>query len=603
MTSNPTGETLILAPEPKRMTRQGGAFDPTDAPYIRLDAPRPPDLIAAAKQTGLDWEITASPAVPKDETGLVIRLNEAMDVPAEGYKLAIRQTGMEITASTPAGAFYGACTLKQIARRVDGPLPCVSITDWPDLANRGIMLDISRDKVPTMQTLYRLVDLMADWKLNQLQLYTEHTFAYLAHPIVWQDASPMTGEQVMDLDAYCASKFIELVPNQNSFGHMERWLKHDKYRPMAEQPDGGETAWGHRSQPSGLCPVDKRGIPFLAGLYDELLPHFTSPRFNVGLDETVDLGYGRSKSICEKLGAGRVYLDFLRKIHDLVSERGRRMQFWGDIIIHYPELIAELPSDITALEWGYEFDHPFAEHCARFAESGVGFYVCPGASNWNSISGRTDNAIGNITSAARNGLANGAMGMLNTSWGDFGHWDPLPVAYTGFLAGAMAAWNSKTNLSKTLADALSLHAFDDPSGKIGRAFYDLGNVYQCFAKRTWNGTVQWQMLFAKTDNASIIDGLTVAEFDELDKKIDEIELAMKSDAMAAPDADIVRQELAFVIKMPRLASAAGRLRLGASKPRDFGERISAIKDEHRHVWLLRNRPGGLEDSVGMMAVR
>ena len=109
-----------------------------------------------------------------------------------------------------------------------------------------------------------------------------------------------------------------------------------------------------------------------------------------------------ARRLCEKLGTGRVYLEFLLKIHGLVTERGRRMQFWGDIIIHYPELIAELPRDITALEWGYEFDHPFAEHCARFAESGVRFYVCPGASNWNSISGRTDNAIGNIMSAADN---------------------------------------------------------------------------------------------------------------------------------------------------------------------------------------------------------
>ena len=105
----------------------------------------------------------------------------------------------------------------------------------------------------------------------------------------------------------------------------------------------------------------------------------------------------------------------------------------------------------------------------------------------------------------------------------------------------------------TLADALSLHAFNDPSGKIGQAFYDLGNVYRCFGKRTWNGTVQWRMLFAKMDNMSVIEGLTVAEFDEMDKRVDEIESAMQGDAMAAPDADIVREELAFVISMLRLA--------------------------------------------------
>ena len=253
MTSNPKGITLILAPRPKRMAYHEGTFDQR-APsiFVWKSAAARFDRGGEADRTRLGNH--GQPGCPERQVGLVIRLNEAMDVPAEGYKLAIRPDGIEITASTPAGAFYGACTLKQIATQVDGPLPCLSITDWPDLASRGIMLDISRDKIPTMETLYRLVDLMADWKLNQLQLYTEHTFAYLAHPIVWQDASPMTGEQIMDLDGYCASKFIELVPNQNSFGHMERWLKHDDYRPMAE-------AARRRRDRLGASPATQRPVP------------------------------------------------------------------------------------------------------------------------------------------------------------------------------------------------------------------------------------------------------------------------------------------------------------------------------------------------------
>lgn len=65
----------------------------------------------------------------------------------------------------------------------------MKITDWPDFANRGIMIDVSRDKVPTMETLYRMVDMLSSWKINQVQLYTEHTFAYKNHKTVWKDAS------------------------------------------------------------------------------------------------------------------------------------------------------------------------------------------------------------------------------------------------------------------------------------------------------------------------------------------------------------------------------------------------------------------------------
>ena len=108
----------------------------------------------------------------------------------------------------------------------------------------GYMLDISRDKVPTMASLRRMVDVLSALGYNQFQLYTEHTFAYKAHATVWADASPMTAGEIRELDAYCRDRGIELVPNQNSFGHLEKWFKHPEYRPLAEAPYGGvKTAW------------------------------------------------------------------------------------------------------------------------------------------------------------------------------------------------------------------------------------------------------------------------------------------------------------------------------------------------------------------------
>jgi hypothetical protein len=276
------------------------------------------------------------------------------------------------------------------------------------------------------------------------------------------------------------------------------------------------------------------------------------------------------------------------------------MMFWGDIIMKHPELIPELPKGIIALEWGYEFDHPFAGHTSKFRESGIAFYVCPGASNWNTFAGRTQNAIGNITSAAKSGLANGAIGLLNTSWGDNGHWDPLPVAYTGFMAGAMASWNSQADVENNLADALSLHAFGDRAGKIGKAFYDLGNIYLCFAKRTFNSAIPWQMLFMQFDNPTIIKGITLKEFECMDRKLAEIAESLKGDQMTAPDADTVRAELNFIINILRLASEVGKMRLSGKISADLNSKIDVIKREHSHVWLLRNRPGGLEDSLAKL---
>src|SRR5262249_35508562 len=206
------------------------------------------------------------------------------------------------------------------------------------LAERGYMLDVSRDRVPTLETVWELVELCESLRVNQLQLYTEHTFAYREHPEVWRDASPFTAEEIRTVDGWCAARGIELVPNQNGFGHMERWLRHPRYAPLAEL---GEGAPGPGST---LAPTPD-AVALVRGLYAELLPNFSSHQVNIGCDEPFELGRGRSKERCERDGKGRVYLDYVSQLFSGLQAEGRTVQFWGDIIGQHPELIPELPRE------------------------------------------------------------------------------------------------------------------------------------------------------------------------------------------------------------------------------------------------------------------
>ena len=154
----------------------------------------------------------------------------------------------------------------------------------------GYMLDVSRFRVPTMETVKRQVDILAELGYNHFQLYTEHTFAYPGHEDVWREASPFTPAEIRELDAYCADRGIELVPNQNSFGHLEHWLRHPAYNRLAEAPQGGTTCNGWVcARPASLCPTDPASVAFVAGLYDALFPCFRSKYVNVGGDETMEL--------------------------------------------------------------------------------------------------------------------------------------------------------------------------------------------------------------------------------------------------------------------------------------------------------------------------
>jgi hexosaminidase len=557
--SEPSSHSMPLLPNPRKLARRDGSLSAGD---------------------------------PHELQKRTTRMTDHSIGHSQGYRLSITPDGITITAADAAGDFYATQTLAQLFRLFPTALPCLDIEDYPDFPSRGVMLDISRDKVPTMSTLYQLIDMLAEWKINELQLYTEHTFAYSQHGDVWRHASPMTSQEIRELDAYCRQRFIELVPNQNSFGHMERWLKHPAYQHLAEAPDGADTPWGFRwDGPFSLCPTDPASIAFLRGLYAELLPNFTtSRRLNVGCDETFDIGQGRSRAECERRGGSTpVYLDFLRQVNDLVRSHGRTMMFWGDIIVQKPELIDQLPRGVIAMEWGYEADHPFERDSKLFADAGVPFYVCPGTSSWNSIVGRTDNALANLRSAAEHGRRNGAIGYLITDWGDNGHPQFLPVSYLGFAAGAAFSWCLESNRDLDVRTVLNRHAFEDSADVLGAVAYDLGNVYRVFAKNNHNGSPLFRVLVPPPNDAHPEQSVTAAELDAAEAAIAQAIAPLAGSRSRRIDAATVVAEFQHAAAI--LQHAIGLAQGGA---RSQGEELVA---EYRRLWLARNRPGGLDDSM------
>jgi hexosaminidase len=567
------------------------------------------DTLAAEAATSV--QISAGEIGDPADVALALSIDPGCVPQPQGYTIEVTAQRITVVGHDAPGAFYAVCTLNQLIRQFGAQIPCLSIADHPDFPARGVMLDVSRCKVPSLDTLLNLADMLAGFKVNQLQLYTEHTFAYRDHREVWANASPLTGQEILELDAYCRERFIELVPNQNSFGHMVPWLTHPRYSDLAEAPDGFDSPWGgHRAEPFSLNPTDPRSLDLLRGLYDDLLPHFSSRLFNVGCDETIDLGQGRSRAACEEKGTHRVYLDFLLQIYRLVQERGRTMMFWGDIIVQAPELIPELPHDAIALEWGYEHDHAFDERCGHFARAGIPFYVCPGTSSWNAVAGRTENALGNLRNAAESGLRHGAIGYLNTDWGDNGHWQVLPTAYLGYAYGAAVSWAVEANAELDLPPALSLHAFNDPTGTMGQLAYDLGNVYQIWeratGRRIHNANFLVRVLYEpveelKTRHMDWAD-VPAEPFSEARHEIDTVMARLPQARMWGKDADLIRREYENAARLLRHACALGEMKIAqangqtvADQAAALAEDMRAILAEHRALWLARNRVGGLEE--------
>jgi hypothetical protein len=607
-------DDLLLLPVPRKLNLTGGSFLLPESEFIILDAADTQALLFTAQQlqAALKKFADADLAIRSAGVGtIVLNVIPGSVIHPQGYELMIADERVSVIANTAQGCFYAVQTLIQLIDQFGRELPQLRCSDWPDFAQRGVMLDISRDKVPTMETLYRLVDMLAGWKINQFQLYTEHTFSYQNHKTVWENASPMTGEEILLLDAYCRERFVELVPNQNLFGHMHRWLQHEEYAHLAEAPEGAQTPWGFfNPKPFSISPVVPDSLDLVREMLDELLPHFSSHQINVGCDETYDLGQGKSKARAAEIGVDRVYLAFLLKIYREVKAHGHVMQFWGDIIMEHPDLVSELPRDAIALEWGYEAQHPFGERARRFAASGIPFYVCPGTSSWRTVAGRTDNALENMRNAAENGLKHGAVGFLNTDWGDEGHWQPLPVSYLGFAFGAAVSWGYAGNNNFQIQEFLNRFVFRDQQNMMGKLVFDLGNIYQVPGIQVPNSSILFQILQSTPEE--IVQFISHPEdalpallrsrdvLDEMIKQLQTVELG-------SPDAELVQKEFHWTARILRHACLRGVWVLETVQGKEDREmRAPQLADantlmaEFEEIWLARNRQGGFAESLARM---
>lgn len=566
---------------------------------------------------------------------------------AQGYTLTIARTSegdliASIDAASRAGLRSARATLAQLLRVCgsDQPdaatVPCCVIRDAPAFATRGVLLDVSRCRIPRMDELLGVIDTLALLKCNHLQLYTEHTFAYSFGQDVWRGWSPITPDELRRLDAHCHSLGIDLAANQNCFGHLRHWLESPRFASLAEtHGDWMFDVWP-RSGPFSLCPTDPASRTFVRAMLAELLPCVRSGWVNIGCDETYDIAFGRSREACEREGKGgreRVYARFVAQVVGDARALGKRSMFWGDVALTNPQCLDEIPRDAALLAWGYEPDAPFA----RWLEAARGdgsrhvepreAWVCPGTSTWRSIIGRTTERRGNIDRAVRDGVAHGASGILTCDWGDMGHWQQWPVSALALGEALDAAWvgalrhddanGVSPDARATLAGAAAVHALDE-GPDVGAWLASLGDADAALRRVCGglsrpdraggplpNATALFADLarpFAATTNAKTNEpAARPGSIEEWALVRELLDRAAVSLARLNVRSSLVCDELTHTLDLARFACARALLRRGHASSVDLAAWRKALAASHARLWHARSRLGGLDASLDYFA--
>ncbi len=431
---------MRIIPQPKTVQMQGGSV------FLRPIQWRMAD--------GVDARVRqAAHRIAASEDGGVPVTVQAGSSSSESYTLTIAQDGVTIRSEGAAGAFYALQTLKMLLDEGDGAVACCEIQDAPDMRFRGFYHDVTRGKVPTLATLKELDDRMASLKMNVLQLYIEHTFAFREYAFCHETLGYLTKSEIQELERYCEDRFIQLIPSVSLFGHLYHLLSHEKYCHLSELPDYVPTHhyWVERMRHHTINPELDESFALVKSLIDQYLEVTQCDTFNICCDETFDLGTGVNRG----KDTGRLYVDFVKKIIGYLTAKGKRVMMWADIILQHPAYLGELPEDVIFLNWEYGED-PDERAFAKIRDCGRAQIVCPGTRSWCALNEEVRVEEINILKMAALGYQYGAIGMLTTNWGDYGNIASLSMAYYGLALGAAVSWNGATKADSAFRSAASM---------------------------------------------------------------------------------------------------------------------------------------------------
>ena len=410
-----------------------------------------------------------------------IRLAVASGAP-ESYALRIAPDGIAISAPDAAGFFYALQTLRQIRAQSGAALPCCEIEDAPVFPRRGYYLDVSRGRVPRLEMLQRRIRLLAALKINHLQLYFEHPFRFRFDPAIAGDNDAFDADDLKALDAFCREHFIEFVPSFTCFGHLGRLLSLPRYRDLAEvefpAPSWESATWLQRLRGCTINVRDPDAQELLRRILDEFLPCFSAARFNLCGDETYDLGKRTPDAAPADLA--RQYVDHVRFVQKEAARHGKSLMLWGDMLLKHPEAISALPPGCEILDWAYFPSNRF-EKCGEFISRGLPTTVCPSVRGFGRVFNAVEEARVVLAKYARTGQKLGARGLLNTDWGDYGHFNMPPCALHGLALGAQLAWNPANDEGAAFDRAFSKILFGADDARPAELFALAGSAPEAVA--------------------------------------------------------------------------------------------------------------------------
>ena len=400
----------------------------------------------------------------------------------EGYYLSTDNNQIIIFSNYAQGLFYGIQTLRQIIES-NKMIPAVEIIDWPDTKIRAMQYDL-RLLYPKFEKLLEYIEEFAKFKTNTLLIEYEDKMPFENYSELNHPEYTFSKDEFELLKKKAEENFIEIIPLQQTFGHLEYVLKHDKYKHLMET----EKAIGE------LCPSREESFELVSGLLEEMIENHPKSRYvHLGCDE---VWYLCKCDLCQSKNNGsrvKTFISYVNKLIDFTIKKGKKPIIWHDMLDKCSkEQLKLLDNRAVVMIWiynGKNINTRVKEMTKKLQENNIEVMGAPAVRSWDKKDDQNypvvENRIDNLKQWSKTIAEIGIDSMLSTNWATvFGMGVPYGIFETSwYLIGFSLDkyWNYNSNNSDYLERFLKLFHELELEQVEGYDFYELEDYYQIVA--------------------------------------------------------------------------------------------------------------------------
>ena len=384
--------TIAIIPEPVSLQKGKGSFSLPEK--ITIAAPATTEAGWVVRTFSERWHQASGQTIAKtNAANATIRLVNAnssdVNLSKEGYRLIVNQKGIEISAASPAGWFYGIQTLFQLmptaieslspSKNVSWKLPFVTIHDKPRFGWRGLMLDVSRHFF-TKQEVKQFIDDMVRYKYNVLHFHLTDDQGWRIEIKGWPRLTEIgawnvkkqgyfgtfptpkkeekrdhggfyTQDDIRELVQYAKERFVDILPEVDVPGHsLAAVVSYPNLSGTPElaatyQVNSGENFmdWSRGNPPTALVnntlsPIKDTVFQFLTDVVTQLAQLFPFPYLHTGGDECPKNYWEKDPAVQALMkqeglkNQDEVQSYFEKRLEKIVRSQGKKMIGWDEIL-------------------------------------------------------------------------------------------------------------------------------------------------------------------------------------------------------------------------------------------------------------------------------